>query len=280
MAGFQTFHDFIGLQSFLKEKFHTQTIGLVPTMGALHIGHISLIERALEENDIVVVTIFVNPKQFNNPNDLKNYPRVPEKDLALLKVFDRVVVCMPSVDAVYPSNDPYKKVELGLLDKVLEGEFRPGHFDGVAHVVHNLMYFSGPSKAYFGLKDIQQLSVINHMVKSSSLTVDVVACDTVRDENGLALSSRNLLLNKAQHHEALIIHTTLTFVKSNIKSLGLQETLRQAKELFNKGTLNLEYIDVVDRETFGPYKIDSTNNVCCISAFCENVRLIDNILLV
>ena len=279
MIGFRTFHDFIGLQSFVKEQVHTPTLGLVPTMGALHVGHISLIERALEENDIVVVTIFVNPKQFNNPNDLKNYPRVPEKDLALLKVYDRVVVCMPNVDAVYPIDDPYKKVELGLLDQVLEGEFRPGHFDGVAHVVHNLMYFTGPTKAYFGLKDVQQLSVINHMVTNSSLPVEVVACETVRDEHGLALSSRNLLLNETQHHEALIIHTTLTFVKSNIKSLGLKETLQQAKVLFNKGTLSLEYLEVVDRETFGPYKIGSTNNVCCISAFCENVRLIDNILL-
>lgn len=279
MTGFRTFYDFGSLRSFLNEGAKVPQIGLVPTMGALHIGHVSLIERALKENDIVVVTIFVNPKQFNNPSDLEKYPRVPEKDLALLNVYDRVVVCMPQVNDVYPENDPYEKIELGLLDAVLEGEFRPGHFDGVAHVVHNLMFYTKPSKAYFGLKDIQQLSVIKHMVASTKRPVDVVACQTVRDAHGLALSSRNLLLNEAKHKEALIIYKTLSFVKSNIKVLGKEETLKQAQAIFNQSSLELEYLDVVNRTTFGPYEKEGDDNVCCISAFCEKVRLIDNILL-
>jgi len=279
MIGFRTFYDFDSLRSFLNKGEKVPQIGLVPTMGALHIGHVSLIERALKENDIVVVTIFVNPKQFNNPSDLEKYPRVPEKDLALLNVYERVVVCMPQVNDVYPENDPYEKIELGLLDTVLEGEFRPGHFDGVAHVVHNLMFYTKPSKAYFGLKDVQQLSVIKHMVSSTKRPVAVVACQTVRDAHGLALSSRNLLLNEKKHKEALIIYKTLSFVKANIKLLGKEETLKQAKAIFSQSTLELEYLDIVNRTTFGPYEQEGDNNVCCISAFCEKVRLIDNILL-
>ena len=279
MTGFQTFYDFSSLQSFISSSTNTRSIGVVPTMGALHVGHLSLIDRALEENDLVVVTIFVNPKQFNNPKDLENYPRVPENDLSLLSAYTRVVVCMPEENDVYPEKDPYQQVSLGLLDSVLEGEFRPGHFAGVAHVVHNLIYFTKVQRAYFGLKDIQQLSVIKRMVHETGLQVAVVPCETVRDESGMALSSRNLLLSKDNYRDASIIFKTLDFVRKNTKVEAAEEVKKKALKLFNSGSLKLEYLEFVNQNTFEPYKNGDADGACCIAAYCNGVRLIDNVLL-
>jgi pantoate--beta-alanine ligase len=279
MTGFQTFYDFGSLQSFISSSTNTRSIGVVPTMGALHVGHLSLIDRALEENDLVVVTIFVNPKQFNNPKDLENYPRVPENDLSLLSAYKRVVVCMPEENDVYPEKDPYQQVSLGLLDSVLEGEFRPGHFAGVAHVVHNLIYFIKAQSAYFGLKDIQQLSVIRRMVVETQLPVKVVPCETVRDESGMALSSRNLLLSKDNYRDASIIFKTLDFVRKNTKVEPSEEVKKKALKLFNSGSLRLEYLEIVNQNTFEPYKNGEVDGACCIAAYCNGVRLIDNVLL-
>lgn len=279
MTGFQTFYDFSSLQSFISSSTNTRSIGVVPTMGALHVGHLSLIDRALEENDLVVVTIFVNPKQFNNPKDLENYPRVPENDLSLLSAYTRVVVCMPEENDVYPEKDPYQQVSLGLLDSVLEGEFRPGHFAGVAHVVHNLIYFTKAQRAYFGLKDIQQLSVIKRMVHETGLQVAVVPCETVRDESGMALSSRNLLLSKDNYRDASIIFKTLDFVRKNTKVEAAEEVKKKALKLFNSGSLKLEYLEFVNQNTFEPYKNGDADGACCIAAYCNGVRLIDNVLL-
>lgn len=279
MTGFQTIYDFGSLQSYISSSTNTRSVGVVPTMGALHVGHLSLIDRALEENDLVVVTIFVNPKQFNNPKDLENYPRVPENDLSLLSAYKRVVVCMPEENDVYPEKDPYQQVSLGLLDSVLEGEFRPGHFAGVAHVVHNLIYFTKAQRAYFGLKDIQQLSVIKHMVHETGLQVAVVPCETVRDESGMALSSRNLLLSKDNYRDASIIFKTLDFVRKNTKVEAAEEVKKKALKLFNSGSLKLEYLEIVNQNTFEPYKNGDTDGACCIAAYCNGVRLIDNVLL-
>lgn len=278
MTGFQTFYDFGSLQRFISSFKKKPSVGVVPTMGALHVGHLSLIDRALNENDLVVVTIFVNPKQFNNPKDLENYPRVPESDLSLLRKYERVAVCLPEEKDVYPSEDPYTQVSLGLLDLVLEGEFRPGHFAGVAHVVHNLIYFIKAQSAYFGLKDLQQLSVIRRMVSETQLPVKVVPCETVRDESGMALSSRNLLLSKDHYRDASIIFKTLDFVRKNIKKSTREEIQRQAVELFNSGSLKLEYLEIINQDSFAPYKSGDTNGACCIAAYCNNVRLIDNVL--
>ena len=279
MTGFQTFYDFDSLQRFISSFQKKPSLGLVPTMGALHVGHLSLIDKALYENDLVVVTIFVNPKQFNNPKDLENYPRVPENDLSLLRAYERVVVCMPEENDVYPIKDPYQQVSLGLLDRVLEGEFRPGHFSGVAHVVHNLIYFIKAQRAYFGLKDIQQLSVIRHMVSETKLPVDVVPCETIRDKSGMALSSRNLLLSKDQYRDATIIFKTLDFVRQTIKEERAEDVKKKAIELFNSGSLQLEYLELVNQNTFESYKIGDTDGACCIAAYCDGVRLIDNVLL-
>lgn len=279
MTGFQTFYDFISLQSFISNNPKIASVGVVPTMGALHVGHLSLIDKALEENDLVVVTIFVNPKQFNNPIDLENYPRVPENDLSLLSKYERVAVCLPEVIDVYPDVDPYNEVSLGLLDKVLEGEYRPGHFAGVAHVVHNLIYFIKAQSAYFGLKDIQQLSVIRRMVGETQLPVKVVPCETVRDESGMALSSRNLLLSKDNYRDASIIFKTLDFVRKNTKVEPAEEVKKKALKLFNSGSLRLEYLEIVNQNTFEPYKNGEVDGACCIAAYCNGVRLIDNVLL-
>tara|TARA_B100001059_G_scaffold228869_1_gene260587 strand:+ start:538 stop:1377 length:840 start_codon:yes stop_codon:yes gene_type:complete len=279
MTGFQTFYEFISLQSFISNNPKITSVGVVPTMGALHLGHLSLIDKALEENDLVVVTIFVNPKQFNNPVDLEKYPRVPENDLSLLRKYERVAVCMPEVIDVYPAADPYKEVSLGLLDTVLEGKFRPGHFAGVAHVVHNLIYFTKAQRAYFGQKDIQQLSVIRRMVSETGLPVKVVPCETVRDKSGMALSSRNLLLSRADYKNATIIFNTLDFVRQKIKEERAEDVKKKAIELFNSGSLELEYLELVNQNSFEPFKTGEDDGACCIAAYCDGVRLIDNVLL-
>lgn len=278
MTGFRTFSNFVGLQDFIKKLPRGTSIGLVPTMGALHVGHISLIKRALNENDLVVVTLFVNPKQFNKSSDLINYPRVQDEDIKLLNSFDRLSLCMPVEQDVYPLDDPYQGVELGLLDQVLEGEFRPGHFDGVAHVVHNLIQLIKPKRAYFGLKDAQQLAVINLMVRSTQLPVEVVACETVRDPRGLALSSRNSLLSKENIIASLVIYETLSFVKENIRKIGAKETKKQAAAHFNNSSLTLEYLGIVNQDSFQPFDDSDPFGICCIAAYCDGVRLIDNVL--
>ena len=279
MTGFQTFYDFGSLQRFISSKPSISNVGIVPTMGALHVGHLSLIKRALNENDLVVVTIFVNPKQFNNRKDLENYPRVPENDLSLLRQYQGVVACIPEESDVYPKLDPYPGITLGMLDLVLEGKYRPGHFKGVAHVVHNLLYFIKAKRAYFGLKDIQQLSVIKRMVDETRLPVSIIPCETVRDDSGLALSSRNLLLTESDYTAASIIFKTLDFVRKKIKKEQPEVVKKKATELFNSGSLKLEYLELVNKNTFEPYKTGDVNGVCCIAAYCNNVRLIDNVLL-
>ena len=279
MDAFRIFYDFIQLKEHMKHFGAQLTVGLVPTMGALHQGHIELVERAAIENGIVVVTIFVNPKQFNNSSDLKQYPRTIETDIALLSAHKNVIICIPNEIDVYPKNDPYSPITLGILNQVLEGKYRPGHFPGVAHVVHNLFHFIEPTSAYFGLKDYQQFAVIREMVKQTQLKVKVEGCDTVRDEDGLALSSRNFNLSEEQINDALIIIDTLRYIKSKKNQFEIDHLLAKAKDFFNKGKLTLEYLDIVDAQSFKKVNNLNRKTVCCIAAFCGEVRLIDNILL-
>lgn len=279
MDTFRTFYDFIKLKEHVSHLGNGLSIGLVPTMGALHTGHLALVEKAANENDIVVVTIFVNPKQFNNSSDLKQYPRTIETDIDLLSSYKNVFICIPDEGDVYPKDDPYSPIKLGLLNEVLEGKYRPGHFPGVAHVVHNLFHFIEPTSAYFGLKDYQQFAVISEMVKQAQLKVRVEGCETVRDENGLAHSSRNLNLNEDQIKDALIIINTLRYIQSNKNQFEVDVLLEKAKDFFNKGRLTLEYLDIVDAQSFKKVNKLDRKTVCCIAAFCGQVRLIDNILL-
>jgi len=280
MDSFRVFYDFISLNAQLKSKGKGISVGLIPTMGALHSGHLSLIEKALQENEIVVVTIFVNPKQFNNPGDLKAYPRTLDNDLKVLSTYSRVCVCVPGEKDVYPEKDNYIATDLGVLDQVLEGKYRPGHFQGVAHVVHNLLAFIQPDKAYFGLKDFQQFAVIRQMVKSTKLNTNLIGCPTIRNHEGLALSSRNENLSPEQKNQALIIHNTLQFVLENKNTWSYAELITRATDYFRQGELDLEYLDIVNEQSFTPpANWPSENAVCCISAYCKKVRLIDNILI-
>jgi len=280
MDVFRVFYDFNALNDRITRDGTGISVGLIPTMGALHSGHLSLIEKALQENSIVVVTIFVNPKQFNNTLDLKTYPRTLDADLEILSVYTRLYVCIPDVKDVYPENDNYKETDLGVLDQVLEGKYRPRHFQGVAHVVHNLFSFIQPNKAYFGLKDFQQFAVIKQMVKNTGLHIELVGSPTIRNDEGLALSSRNKNLSAEQKNQALIIYKTLRFVLENKNTWSYSELKSNAIAYFNEGDLVLEYLDIVNAESFVPV-IDGASEkaVCCISAYCEKIRLIDNILL-
>ena len=269
------------LQKVLAEaKNNSKSIGFVPTMGALHTGHLRLIHRASEENDLVVVSIFVNPTQFNNKEDLLQYPRTIEKDLDLLKEnCSNFIVFYPETVEIYPSNDNFTPIDLGHLDEVLEGKFRPGHFKGVVHVVHNLFKLVTPQKAYFGQKDFQQLAIIRFMTKAYGFPIEIIACDTLREPSGLAMSSRNMRLSEEQKVEALIIWETLKFIEANKSVLNPKELKNRAIDFFEKSTLKLEYLEIVNAENLFEAENWSEPAVCCIAAYCGEVRLIDNLLL-
>ena len=254
-------------------------IGFVPTMGALHEGHLQLVERASQENQLVIVSIFVNPTQFNNPTDLKNYPRTLDRDLELLKQTADCIVFLPKYEDIYPKNDPYEPIDLKGLDKVMEGKFRPGHFQGVVHVVYNFFLLIKPTRAYFGKKDFQQLAIIKHMSEEAKFTVQIVECETIRESCGLAKSSRNLRLNDEQKEDALILFQTLSFIKENKSFFQSPEELqREAIKKFNSGKLELEYLEIVDTKTLETLVNKwSKNAVACIAAYCGGVRLIDNL---
>ncbi len=258
-----------------------KSVGFVPTMGALHEGHLALVKRALSESDIVVVSIFVNPTQFNNMQDLDKYPRMLKADVDLLNSIGEVIVFAPTVEEVYPENDAYTPLDLEGIDNVMEGEFRPGHFQGVVHVVRNLFQIVQPDQAYFGLKDFQQVAVIRLLTKKYNFPIQIIACPTLRETNGLAMSSRNLRLTEKEREDALIIIQTLKY----IQSLKATKTPKEAKELamdyFSNGKLRLEYLEIVNGANLK--SLDNEWNeysVVCLAAFCGAVRLIDNLELV
>ncbi len=269
------------LQKQLVNRGAKRPIGLVPTMGALHQGHLSLVNKATAENKSVVVSIFVNPTQFNDPNDLKRYPRNLEADLKMLEPSGCDIVFAPEVEDMYPEPDT-RKFDFGSLETVMEGKHRPGHFNGVAQVVSKLFDIVLPDKAYFGLKDFQQLVVIKSMVKQLNLPVEIVSCPIIREKNGLAMSSRNELLNAEERENASVIFKTLTEAKKQYGSKPVKE-LREwiAEEINNNPFLTVEYIEIVDDKTLQP--VESRNNegtkVACAAVHCEKVRLIDNIVL-
>lgn len=269
------------LQNMLNElKKSSKSIGFVPTMGALHEGHMRLVHRAAEENDCVVVSIFVNPTQFNNKEDLLHYPRTLEKDLILLdENCNKCIVFSPEVSEIYPKDDDFQAIDLEHFDKVLEGKFRPGHFAGVVHVVHNLFKIISPNKAYFGQKDFQQLAIIRFMTKKYGFPIEIVACETLRETDGLAMSSRNMRLNNDEKVDALIIWKTLNFVRENKLNFSPEILNHKAVKFFEKGKLNLEYLEIVNAENLNKTKDWKEPTVCCIAAYCGNVRLIDNLLL-
>ena len=254
-------------------------IGLVPTMGALHEGHASLVRRSVKENDVTVVSVFVNPTQFNDKTDLKNYPRTLEADCALLEKEGASIVFAPTVEEMYPQEDT-RVFSFAPLDTVMEGACRPGHFNGVAQIVSKLFYAVEADKAYFGEKDFQQLAIIREMVRQLELDVEIVGCPIVRENDGLALSSRNTLLSPEERERALTISRTLfeslEFARGN--SLAATKAFVEGKINSIQG-LELEYYQIVDGNTLQEIKEwgDSDYAVGCIALFCGKVRLIDNI---
>ncbi|MCQ2084357.1 MAG: pantoate--beta-alanine ligase [Bacteroidaceae bacterium] len=256
-----------------------KTIGLVPTMGALHEGHASLVRRSVHDNDITVVSDFVNPTQFNDKNDLQNYPRCLDADCSLLDKEGAQYVFAPSVEEMYPEPDN-RQFDFTPLDKVMEGPNRPGHFNGVAQIVSKLFYAVEPDRAYFGEKDFQQLAIIREMVRQLNLKVEIVGCPIVREEDGMALSSRNMLLSKAERKLAANISRTLFESRIYASQHTLALTRKHVIDTINSfDGLEVEYYEIVDGNTLQPIdNWDSSSYIVgCVTVRCGKVRLIDNI---
>lgn len=261
------------------DKAEQSGIGFVPTMGALHAGHRSLVERARRENGTVVVSVFVNPTQFNDKNDLKHYPRTPEADARLLEEAGADFVLMPTVEEIYPQPDT-RQFDFGLIDKVMEGATRPGHFNGVAQVVSRLFDIVRPARAYFGEKDFQQIAVIKSMVAQLALPIEIVECAIVRGEDGLALSSRNTLLDAAHRAAAPHIYATLRAAVAQSQEMAparLKEWV--TAEVERNPLLKVIYYQSVDARTMQEVAAwdDSPRIQGCIAIQAGDIRLIDNI---
>lgn len=260
-------------------KAQGKKVGLVPTMGALHAGHASLVKRSVDENDVTVISVFVNPTQFNDKNDLVKYPRTLEADCKLLESAGASFVFAPEVEEMYPEPDT-RQFSFAPLDEVMEGKFRPGHFNGVAQIVSKLFDAVKPHRAYFGEKDFQQLAIIREMVKQLHLDLEIVGCPIVREEDGLALSSRNMLLSAEERKIALKISQTLFKSRTFAADHSLKETIKFVEDgIASEPGLRLEYFEVVDGNTLQTVQNweDTDYIVGCITVFCGPVRLIDNI---
>ena len=260
-------------------KAQGKKVGLVPTMGALHAGHASLVKRSVNENDVTVVSVFVNPTQFNDKNDLVKYPRTLEADCKLLEDCGATLVFAPSVEEMYPEPDT-RQFSYAPLDTVMEGAFRPGHFNGVCQIVSKLFDAVKPHRAYFGEKDFQQLAIIREMVRQMKFDLEIVGCPIVREEDGLALSSRNARLSSDERENALNISRTLFKSRTFAATHSVSETQKMVEDAIAAAPgLRLEYFEIVDGNTL--QKIGDWNEtsyaVGCITVFCGEVRLIDNI---
>ena len=276
----QVFNYISDLQSFLKAKRDSHySVGLVPTMGALHEGHLSLIRRAKKENDIVVASVFVNPVQFNNPADLEKYPRTPEKDVEMLESAGCDAVFMPSVEEMYPTKveDHY---DFGIIEHVMEGACRPGHFNGVAIVVRKLFEIVEPDRAYFGEKDFQQQAIIRKLVKDYNLKLEIVPCNIVREKDGLAMSSRNMRLNADERAIAPMIYKVLQETVANFETMSPAEMKAFAlKKYSDIKQFDVEYVEIADETTLQSvvdWK-DSEHARIFVALQLGPVRLIDNL---
>lgn len=274
-----TIQDLKGILKAAKKEH--KSIGLVPTMGALHEGHASLVKRSVKENDLTVVSVFVNPTQFNDKNDLKNYPRTLDADCKLLESLGASVVFAPSVEEIYPEPDT-RVFSYPPTDTVMEGAFRPGHFNGVCQIVSKLFYITEADKAYFGEKDFQQIAVIKAMVKSLNIGIQICPCPIVREESGLALSSRNSLLTQDEKVIAVNISRVLKASVEYSQSHSLKETKDWVTDNINSvDGLEVQYYNIVDGDSLVSLNEWSGSDyiVGCITVFCgaTPIRLIDNI---
>ena len=261
------------------EKYSSKNIGFVPTMGALHNGHISLVKRSVEENDVTVVSVFVNPTQFNDKADLERYPRTEEADKKLLEAAGCDIVFMPQVEEMYPEEDT-RVFNFGSIETVMEGKYRPGHFNGVAQIVSKLFYAVEPTRSYFGEKDFQQVAIIRDMVRQLNIPVEIIACPIIREESGLARSSRNELLSAEERKKAALISEVLSKSVNFAKEMSVEEVKNWVCEQFTHDEVfKMDYYDIVDGNSLQSISSweDSDYIVGCIAIYCGKIRLIDNI---
>ena len=272
----KTLIDYVERQREMGKK-----IGFAPTMGALHEGHLSLYKAAKKENDEVISSIFVNPTQFNNPDDFQKYPKTLEKDIELLEKAGVDAVYVPNVEEMYPDGLNSKKYDFDGLENEMEGKYRPGHFDGVGTIVEELFRQVQPHNAYFGEKDYQQLAIIKKMVEKTKLPVKIHGIPTLREEDGLAMSSRNVRLTETQRKEATIIYETLEKVKEWFKVISLEEIKQKVTDIFRNSNFELEYFVIADEKTLKEtdYFYKDKNYRAFIVAYADTVRLIDNMHL-
>jgi pantoate--beta-alanine ligase len=270
------------LQNYLAQRrLNGKTVGLVPTMGALHKGHISLLAYAKEQTDEVVCSIFVNPTQFNDPKDLEKYPRPIERDIQMLQSASCDVLFNPPVSEIYAENEAPWHLDIGPLENLLEGEFRPGHYQGVTQVVHKLFDIVKPDVAFFGQKDYQQVLVISRMVELLHMPVKMVMCPIIREEGGLAMSSRNVHLSPSEKQSSLVLSQALQLVKQNFADHTLAELKELGTAFINSEPgLKLEYFEIADGETLRPATPDTQKVVALVAAWAGKTRLIDNTILV
>ena len=272
----KTLIDYVERQREMGKK-----IGFAPTMGALHQGHLSLYKAAKKENDEVISSIFVNPTQFNNPDDFQKYPKTLEKDLELLEKAGVDAVYVPNVEEMYPDGLNSKKYNFDGLENEMEGKYRPGHFDGVGTIVEELFRQVQPHNAYFGEKDYQQLAIIKKMIEKTKLPVKIHGVPTLREEDGLAMSSRNVRLTETQRKEATIIYETLEKVKEWFQVISLKEIKQKVTDIFRNSNFELEYFVIADEKTLKEtdYFYKDKNYRAFIVAYADTVRLIDNMHL-
>lgn len=275
------FYTQIDLKNSLKKL--STSIGFVPTMGALHAGHLALVKQSLQENEVTIVSIFVNPTQFNNPQDLEKYPRTLESDVEkLMHVSSEILVYAPSVSDIYEDNIASKKYDYDGLENQMEGKFRPGHFDGVGTIVKKLFEIVNPTNAYFGEKDFQQLQIVKKLVEKNNIPLKIIGCPIYREENGLAMSSRNERLSQEERQNAKIIYETLLWVKDNFGIKNVSEIYLKVKDVFKESvTFELEYFTIAEENTLEEIENYNKNSKyrAFIAVFVNNIRLIDNISL-
>ncbi len=281
----QSFVTVESLDKWLKaSRLEGKTIGFVPTMGALHTGHVALIKEARKHCNVVVASVFVNPTQFNSIEDLDKYPRTLGQDIRKLMRANCDVVFVPEVKTIYP-NFPHQtqfiQMDFGALNQVMEGAYRPGHFEGVVNVVYRLLDIVKPNMAFFGEKDFQQLTIIREMTRQFALNIEIVACPTVRETTGLAMSSRNKRLSLNAKKEALVIYQTLQLAKQLAHTESPDAVVAHCVSHFKKSALELEYITICDPQKLQPLKDQWVpGSRCFIAAYCDGVRLIDNMELI
>jgi pantoate--beta-alanine ligase len=277
------FKSAVELRAFLERAENAEKqVGFVPTMGALHQGHLNLISRSVEENEITVCSIFVNPTQFNNSDDLEKYPRIPEQDFELLRNAGCDAVYFPDVSDIYPKGPITREYPLGEVVESMDGKFRPGHFQGVATVVHILLDKVRPHRAYFGKKDYQQLLVIRRLVEVERLPVEIVGCPITREDDGLAMSSRNLRLTSEQRKNATAISRALFWIRENAMNYSVPTLIEKGHEMIEKDTgMELEYLEIRNADNLHELtEINpSTPSRAFAAAFCGDIRLIDNVSL-